>query len=147
MGTPSEKSADAAHRADQDASASLRLLIISDCSERLRQLKAALNVCKIEITGVNSLDWLDNFMGRDYDLVAVDVGLEHLASVLIALRSKVEYAEIPVLVECSRISTEIGFAGVLPRYRAMPCYQSDLVTLAPRRIAFESGARKKRGIL
>jgi DNA-binding NtrC family response regulator len=147
MGTPSVKSADAARRADQDMSTSLRLLIISDCSERMKQLKAALDVGEIEIIGVNSLDRLNNFMGRDYDLVAVDVGLEHLASVLIALRSKVKYAEIPVLVECGRISTETGFAGVLPRYRAMPCFQSDLITLVKRRTAFESGARNKRGIL
>jgi hypothetical protein len=59
----------------------------------------------------------------------------------------VEYAEIPVLVECSGISTETGFAGALPRYRAMPCFQSDLVALVKRRIALESGEPKTRGIL
>jgi len=151
MGTLSNvaaaKSADTEHRADQDASASLRLLVISDCPERMKQLKAALNVGEIEITGVNSLDRLNNFMRRDYDLAAVDVGLEHLASVLIALRSKAKYAGIPVLVECSRISTGIGFAGVLPKYRAMPCRQADMIALVKRRIAFESGAQKKHGIL
>ena len=45
------KSADAGRRVDQDASASLRLLIISDCPERMKRLKAALNVGEIEITG------------------------------------------------------------------------------------------------
>ena len=147
MGTPSKKSVDAGHRADQNASASLRLLIISDCPERMKRLKAALNLGEIEITGVHALDRLNNFTRRDYDLVAVDVGLEHLVRALMALRSKAEYAGIPVLVECSRISNEIGFAGVLPKYRAMPCCQSDMVTLVKRRIAFESGAQKKRGIL
>jgi hypothetical protein len=48
-----------------------------------------------------------------------------------------------VLVECSRIATEIGFAGVLPRYRAMPCCQSDLVTRVKRRIVFESGEARR----
>jgi hypothetical protein len=151
MGTPSNaavaKSADTGRRADQDAAPSLRLLIISDCPERMNQLKAALNVGEIEITGVNALDRLNNSIGRDYDLVAVDVGLEHLTRVLITLRSRAECTGIPVLVECSRISTEIGFAGVLPRYRAMPCRQSDMVTLVKRRLAFESDAKKKRGIL
>ncbi len=145
--TAAAKSADTGHRADQNAAASLRLLIISDCSERLRRLKAALNLGEIEITGVNSLDRLNNFIRRDYDLVAVDVGLEHLARVLVALRSRAEYAGIPVLVECSRISTAIGFAGLLPKYRAMPCCQSDLITLVKRRTAFESSESRTRGIL
>jgi len=143
----SAKSADSGHRVDQGASASLRLLIISDCPERMKRLKAALDVGEIEITGVNSLDRLNNLMRRDYDLVAVDVGLEHLVRALITLRSKPEYAGIPVLVESSRISAEIGLDGVLPRYRAMPCRQSDMVTLVNRQLAFETGAQKKRGIL
>jgi DNA-binding NtrC family response regulator len=151
MGTSSNatpaKSADVGHRADQNASAGLRLLIISDCPERMKQLKAALNVGEIEITGVNSLDRLNNSIRRDYDLVAVDVGLEHLARALMALRSRAEYAEIPVLVECSRISTSIGFASLLPKYRAMPCCQSDLITLVKRRTAFESSESRTRGIL
>ena len=142
-----EKSVDTELHADQNASPGLRLLIISDCPERLKRLKAALNVGEIEITGVNSLDRLNNFIRRDYDQVAVDVGLEHLTRVLVALRSTAEYARIPVLVECSRISTEIGFAGVLPRYRAMPCCQSDMVALVKRRVAFESGEPRMRKIL
>src|SRR5262245_17276563 len=151
MGTPSNapaaKSVETEHRADQDASTSLRLLIISDCPERLKRLKAALTVSESEITGVNSPDRLNNSIGRDYDLVAVDVGLVHLTRVLSTLRSRAEYAGIPVLVECGRISTEIGFAGVLPRYRAMPCCQSDMITLVKRRIAFEYGESRRREIL
>ena len=147
MERPSSKSAGVGHRADQNALAFLRLLIITDCPERMKQLKAALNVGEIEITGVHSLDRLNNFIRCDYDLVAVDVSLEHLTRVLITLRSSAEYAGIPVLVECGRLAAEIGFAGVLPRYRAMPCCQSDMVTLVKRRIAFESGASKAPGIL
>jgi hypothetical protein len=113
----------------------------------MKRLKAALNVVGIEITGVNCLDRLNNLSHRDYDLVAVDVGLEHLVRALITLRSKPECVGIPVLVESSRISSEIGLDGVLPKYRAMPCRQSDIVTLVKRRLAFESGAQKKRGIL
>ncbi|HEX5082019.1 MAG TPA: hypothetical protein VFY40_08235 [Blastocatellia bacterium] len=151
MRTPSNaaavKSAYTEYHANQDAPASLRLLIVSDCPERMKRLEAALNVGEVEITSVNSLDRLNNFIRRDYDLVAVDVGLEHLTRALTALRSRAKYAGIPVLVECSRISNEVGLAGVLPGYRAMPCCQSDMVTLVKRRIAFESGVQKKRGIL
>lgn len=147
MGTHSKKSAGAGYGADYGASASLRLLIISDCPERMKRLKASLNVGKIEITGVNSLDRLNSFIRRDYDLIVVDIGLEHLTRVLTTLRSRAEYAGIAVLVECSRISAEIGFAGVLPRYRAMPCYHRDLITLVKRRIALEAGGPKARGIL
>src|SRR5215510_1593135 len=124
-----------------------QLLIISDSSERVSQLRAALNLGEIEITGVSSPARLGRYLHHEYDLAVVDVGPGQIVGMLKALRSNQAYAEIPVLVECSRISTEPGFAGLLPRYRAMPCCQSDLVALVRNRIAPAASNQRERGIL
>ena len=39
-------------------------------------------------------------------------------------------AGIPVLVESGRLHTEPDLAGVLPRFRAMPCHFTELLKLA-----------------
>lgn len=124
-----------------------QLLVISDCSEREAQLRAALNVGEIEITDVSSSGLLSRSFRREYDLAIVDVGLGQIVGILEVLRSNHAYAEIPVLVECSRISTEPGFAGLLPKYRAMPCCQSEMVMLVRNQIAPVVSNPKERGIL
>ncbi len=132
---------------DEAKTRKMQLLVISDCSERGSRLCATLNVGEIEITGVSSPNRLGRSLHREYDLAVVDVGPGQIVGILKALRSNPEYAEIPVLVECSRISTEAGFAGLLPQYRAMPCCQSDLVMLVRNRIAPAASNPKERGIL
>src|SRR5262245_9542323 len=134
-------------RSDKGKTRESRLLIISDSPERVSKLRAALDDGEVEITGVCSPDRLTRLMNREYDLVVVDVGPGRIAGILQAFRSKTEFAEIPVLVECSRISTEPGFAGLLPRYRAMPCRQADIVTLVRNRIAAAASYQRERGIL
>jgi len=132
---------------DEAKTRKTQLLIISDSSERVSQLRAALNLGEIEITCVSSPGRLGRSMHREYDLAVVDVGPGHIVGMLKVLRSNQVYAEIPVFVECSRISTEPGFAGLLPQYRAMPCCQTDLVSLVRNRIAPAASNQIERGIL
>ncbi len=124
-----------------------QLLIISDCAERESKLRAALDAGEIEITTLNSSSRLSRLLRRRYDLAIVDVGLERIARILQVLRSKAEFAGIPLLVECSRISNEPGFAGLLPQYRAMPCRQPEIITLVNNRIMPAARNRRERGIL
>jgi len=117
-----------------------RLLIVSDSSERLTELRASLDAAEMEITGATSAEELSCACRRRYDLAAIDVDPAHLAGVLQALRTSAGHAEIPLLVEASRLSAEPGLAGLLPKYRAMPCSRADLLALVRRRTT--SAARR-----
>jgi hypothetical protein len=122
-----------------------RLLIVSDSPDGLARLRAALNLGEIEITSAASIEELSRACRDGQDLAVVDVSPAQLTGVLKALRADAGCAEAPVLVEASRLPPEPGLAGVLPKYRAMPCSQADLVALARRRIApgaVRRGARK-----
>lgn len=124
-----------------------QLLIISDSSERESELRATLNLGEIEITSLRSPLELGRFPHRKYDLAVVDVGPGQIAGILKALRSSKEYSATSVLVECSRIATEPGFAGLLPQYRAMPYCQHDLITLVKSQIAPAARIPRERRIL
>ena len=111
-----------------------RLLIFSDCPDRLIKLNALLAAGETEITRATSLEELRHACRGGHDLAVIDVGPAYLVAVLEALRDSEGYAEIPVLVEASRLAAAPGLTGVLPKYRAMPCSHVELVTLARRRI-------------
>lgn len=111
-----------------------RLLIFSDCPDRLTKLKALLAAGEIEITSATSSEELRQACRGGHDLAVIDVGPAALVAVLNALRDSEGYAEIPVLVEATRLAAAPGLTGVLPKYRAMPCSHVELVTLARRRI-------------
>jgi len=103
------------------------LLIVAP--ERWQRLSAALDVVDVETTWCASLEEVVRVCRRRYDLVVVDVEPEHLVNILKTVREKAGHAEIPVLVECSRLGADPHLAGVLPRYRAMPCNFAELMKL------------------
>lgn len=111
------------------------LLVVSDCSDRLAGLRSLLQVEGVEITGAASSEELSRACHGKHDLAVIDVGAGRLAEVLYILRSSVRHSGISLLVEASRILSEPGLAGVLPKFRAMPCSRSDLVKLARRMIS------------
>jgi hypothetical protein len=88
----------------------------------------------VEITGAASSAELSRACHGTHDLVVIDVDAGRLPEVLRILRSSVGHSGISLLVEASRVLTEPGLVGVLPKYRAMPCSRSDLVKLARRLI-------------
>jgi hypothetical protein len=84
----------------------------------------------------------------EQDLAIIDVGSEQIAPVLQTLREGNTLNKIPVLVQTTRLNNEVGVAGVLPTYRAMPCSHTELQTLLryynePRYDSLSSG----RGVL
>jgi hypothetical protein len=84
----------------------------------------------VEISGAASSEELSRACHREHDLAVIDVGAAHLTEVLRILRSSVRHSGISLLVEAGRVLAEPGLAGVLPKYRAMPCSRSDLVKLS-----------------
>jgi DNA-binding response OmpR family regulator len=124
-----------------------RLLIVSDCLDRLAELKVALAADGIEITCATPTEGLSQACRRGHSLAVVDVGPAYLPAVLAHLRSNTRYAEIPVLVAASRLSSDPALAGVLPKYRAMPCSQAELLALARRRITSTTARRSGKKVL
>jgi kynureninase len=104
-----------------------RLLIISDNHQCIADWQAALPEHEWEITGLTVLPWLSRILQRPYDIAVVDVATAELAKVLATLREAKHM--IPILVEASRLPNDLSCAGVLPRYRAMPGVQTELLRL------------------
>jgi len=121
-----------AQQSDPAPAGKPHLLIVTDCSDRLAGLKSLLHADGVEITGVDSSEELSRACHREHDLVVIDVGATRLPEVLRILRSCMRHSGISLLVEAGRVLTEPSLAGVLPKYRAMPCSRSDMVELARR---------------
>ncbi len=113
--------------AQQPAERPLRLLVISDDSQRLGYWRAALPMQHCEVTGLANPQAISQLSQRAFDLAIVDIATAQLAQVLESLR--LAYQQIPVFVEASRLPNDLSYAGVLPRYRAMPCVRPDLLRL------------------
>jgi DNA-binding response OmpR family regulator len=110
-----------------------RVLIISDSAEFIPRWQAAFDQVDAEVTcALFPEEW--GYVSRDaHDLAVVDVGPTLLEPLLENLRASEGHAEIPVLVEKGRTVMATP-AGLLPKYRAMPCSHDELITLALRRL-------------
>lgn len=107
--------------------APVRLLVVSDDSQCLGAWRNALRGQACEVTGLANPQNLPPAQTCAYDLAVVDVAAPQLARVLETIRR--EFRQIPVFVEASRLPHDLSCAGVLPRYRAMPCVRADLLHL------------------
>jgi hypothetical protein len=123
------------------------LLIVSDALHRLTQLRAALDTGEVAITSAASLEELPHLCECAYDLVVVDVCAARLVEVLKALRERASCAEVSILVDAGQLTAEAELAGVFPRYRAMPCSRTELITLARRRLGASDDQRALRKML
>jgi CheY-like chemotaxis protein len=122
-----------------------RVLIISDIAERIPYLQSVFNPNEAEIASVAYPEEWGYVATSKYDLALIDVGPELLESLLKSIRGNSNHAEIPLLVENSRIAEATNIAGVLPKYRAMPCGRGEMIRLARRRLAsITSHGRAKR---
>lgn len=124
-----------------------RLLIVSDTSKRLIELRSLFNIGSLEITGAISSQDLPRICRDIHDLAVIDVGPEELPLVLETVRGSRGHEHISVLVEASRIVTEPSLAGLLPNYRAMPCSCHDLVKLVSYRVTQTDHHWKKPNLL
>jgi DNA-binding NtrC family response regulator len=123
-----------------------RILIISDSAERIPHLQVGFNSQEVEIASAVFPEEWAYVSGAVADLAVVDVGPGLLEPLLGNLRASKELAEIPVLVEQSRIAAA-PLTGVLPKYRAMACGHDELIKLARRRLAAITGHGRTKAIL
>lgn len=120
-----------------------RVLIISDSAERIPHLQVGFDSQEVEIASAVFPEEWEYVSGERHDLAVVDVGPALLEQLLGNLRASKEHAEIPVLVEQSKIAAE-PVPGVLPKYRAMPCSQNELIRLARRWLTSTDGYGRAR---
>lgn len=111
-----------------------RLLIVTDSEKRRRQLLNTFSSSAAEITSVNSVEEFNRACRERHDLAVVDLEPDKLKEALKKLRDSVAHADIPLLVDVGRISSDRAWAGVLPQFRAMPCNPHEMVALARRRM-------------
>src|SRR5215813_5176486 len=81
-----------------------RILIISDSTERIPQLQAAFDSKEVDIPSAVFPEEWGYVSGYRHDLAVVDVAPALLEALLGNLRASKKHAEIPVLVEQSRIA-------------------------------------------
>jgi CheY-like chemotaxis protein len=106
-----------------------RLLIVGDSPNRLNGLKSTLSKGEVDIVTVPP-EGVNSACRSKHNLAVIDVGLAQLGDVLESLRTDQGHSDIHVLVDVSRIVTEPALAGMLSKYRAMPCSPSEMVRLA-----------------
>lgn len=111
-----------------------RVLTVSDGAERLRYLDSALRTAKPEIANLTSLTELNRDCQQKHDLIVVDLPTAQLPQVLKIIRASAAHSDVPLLVAAERIAMDATLAGLLPKYRAMACSQSEIVSLAGRRL-------------
>ena len=124
-----------------------RLLLICDTTEQMRELQGNFEIEDVEIVSVGNIEELQSVCNQSYKVAALDVSAEQLPRILNIIRNNYLTSDIPVLVHAARLTDETNLAGVLPRYRAMPCSISDLLTLIHRQIAPSDNLRKKSALL
>ncbi|HYE74486.1 MAG TPA: hypothetical protein VEF04_14200 [Blastocatellia bacterium] len=123
-----------------------RLLIITDSRERLNDLRTILNIKGIEVTGTTDWDEFNRAKNVSHDVVVIDVGPEKLPQVLQELRERSANSNASILVEVGSITGASHLAGVLPRYRAMPCGIAELRSLTRNRL-FKMQTRQAKSVL
>ena len=111
-----------------------QLLLVTDSESYQQQLTNAFNATGINITVATSVEECEEACRENHDIAIIDIPPTHLKDVLQSLRASATHANIPLLVDIGRISSDRSLAGVLPQFRAMPCNPHEMVTLARRRI-------------
>ena len=124
-----------------------RLLLVSDSPDRLRLLKAGINHNEFHVTSVCSLEELAAACYGCHDMVALDVSPAQIAPMLKQIRTSVSHTTVPVLVEATRLKNGLTLAGLLPKYRAMPCSYTEMLALVQRSNEVDNDEAPPRSVL
>jgi DNA-binding response OmpR family regulator len=124
-----------------------RLLLVGDSYDRLKSLEAGINHNEFDITIVCSLEELITACDNCHDVVALDVSPEQIAPMLKQIRTSASHMTVPVLVEATRLTSDLSLAGLLPEYRAMPCSRNEMLALVQRGVEPDGDDPARRHIL
>jgi len=122
----------------------LRLLLVSDCYDRVKSLEADLNHDEYDITIVFSLEELESVCDESHDMVALDISPDNIAPILKQIRASASHITVPVFVEATRLTSDTSLAGLLPEYRAMPCSRMEMLALLQRGLDSEIDPARRR---
>jgi DNA-binding response OmpR family regulator len=124
-----------------------RLLLVSDSAERLQALRSFVAATDFEIDLACSIKELRRACQQPHDLVALDASPTNIIEMLDLIRGSAGNGEIPILVECMRISKDRRLAGVLPNFRAMPCNSAEMQVLLRKHIRAKDRTNSRRFML
>ncbi len=124
-----------------------RLLIVSDSADRLRAMRSALSAEAFQVSEASTVAEVRSACRGGLELAVVDAGAADVIAVLRALRTSAGCEQIPILVDINDLPDELRMPGVLPRYRAMPCGQTDLLKLVACYLRPERGSGKGEAML
>ena len=111
----------------------LRVLIFADTDERSRDLRAVIDPAEATIAEVTTVDELVDVCREPHEIVVIDVEPASIGAALRTARASELHYDVPLLVSSENLVTGVGLAGLLPRYRAMPCSMSEMASLVHRR--------------
>jgi len=124
-----------------------RLLLVSDALDGMSQFRGSIKKEASEITVVYSLDELPAVLAAPHDLAILDLSTENIREVLDQIRSSPFHVDIPILVDKTRLNFTGEMAGIMPKYRAMPCTPMELIALTRRRVATHNEKMRPRPLL
>ncbi|MBK9314354.1 MAG: response regulator [Acidobacteria bacterium] len=131
----------------ESANGILRLLIVSDAADGLRDFRGFINKENVQITNIFNLDDLPRTLTTRHEIAVVNVASINIKNVLESLRKSPLHQDIPVLVDKTRLDFTGVLAGIMPRFRAMPCSPDELRVLTQRRIVSLKEKRRSNHLL
>lgn len=111
----------------------LRILVVADTDEKLKAAKTIFNPAEAEIVWAKTPTDLQQACLEPHEMAVIDLDSSALETALQTLRANELHANIPLLVSAARVIGETKLAGLLPKYRAMPCSLSEMAALVHRR--------------
>ncbi len=124
-----------------------RALVVVDSEERLSGIRSMLYQAGMEPARARNQEELIRICRESHDLAIVDVSSDKLCGVLHTIRSSARHAKTPILVAFDRVVGGESLAGVLPKYRAMPCSPTEMAALIGSRTKSGQEARAASTIL
>ncbi len=120
-------------RERSEAADRMKVLVVTDSEDRMRVLRSLLNMSEFDLEYARTQDEVDAACGKPHDMAIVDLASAQLRVTLPKLRHSSTHDRIPVLVSSTRLEDDPNLAGLLPKYRAMPCSPIELQLLMQRR--------------
>jgi len=125
----------------------LRILMVCNADEGLKATISGFNPDEAEIVVARTSDELLQACLEPHEMAVIDLEPTQLEAVLQTLRASELHANVPLLVSAARLAGGIGLAGLLPKYRAMPCSPAEMAALVHRRAQSLNGLNSKRLML
>jgi len=112
-----------------------RLLLISESPHASSEFRRSIKDGSADMTTVFDLGNLPDALASPHDIAIVQVSTSSIQLVLEQIRRSIIHVDIPILVDRTQLNFTGELAGIMPRFRAMPCTPAELISLTQRRIA------------